>query len=141
MCTNLFCFFYLAPSGSSGSGGVSFSPSLVSGPSSGGGGEWLDPQFFCSCPSGTFGSRCEKGRWCKTSEGGGSSISSSSDYLRISQQNSESNSGDGEVCKHHGECEDGPSGPICWCSGGYTGATCQLDIVRILTMHKAITLF
>lgn len=109
----LFFWFLLASQGTSG---VSFSPSLVAG------GEWNEPQFFCQCPSGTFGSRCERGRWCKNSE-------------QTSQQNGISGDptlnvdGDGAICKHHGECEDGPSAPICWCIGGYTGATCQLDIV------------
>lgn len=101
-----------APAGTPGSG-ISFSPSLVAT------GDWQDPQFFCHCPEGTFGSRCERGRWCKSTDG--SSGVSSSYYGSIS-------SGESEICKHHGECEDGPSGPICWCTGGYTGATCQLDI-------------
>lgn len=81
--------------------GVSFSPSLASS-----GGDWTssEPQFYCTCPPGTYGSRCERGRWCR-------SDSSTSD-----------------LCLHQGECEDGPSGPLCWCSGGYTGGHCQLDI-------------
>jgi len=80
--------------------GISFSPSLVSGNG------FQEPQFYCHCPPGTFGSRCERGRWCKNSD-------------RL---------GESEVCRHHGECEDGPAGHICWCTGGYTGSTCQLDI-------------
>ncbi|XP_035710399.1 fat-like cadherin-related tumor suppressor homolog isoform X3 [Folsomia candida] len=109
--------------------GASFSPSLVS--SSGAGGEWLsEPQFLCLCPPGTFGSRCERGRWCKNSEMGGTDSLSTADLVRLSSDSGVGGGDDGreEVCKHHGECEDGPSGPICWCAGGYTGATCQLDI-------------
>lgn len=101
--------------------------------SSGAGGEWLsEPQFLCLCPPGTFGSRCERGRWCKNSEMGGTDSLSTADLVRLSSDSGVGGGDDGreEVCKHHGECEDGPSGPICWCAGGYTGATCQLDIVR-----------
>jgi hypothetical protein len=116
-----------APAGASGIG-ISFSPSLVAGR------EWLEPQFFCQCPVGTTGSRCERGRWCKNSESlvsGGHGLGSSS-YIGGDYIGSVVPEGESEICKHQGECEDGPSGPICWCTGGYTGATCQLDIVRIL---------
>ncbi|CAG7823399.1 unnamed protein product [Allacma fusca] len=78
---------------------ISFSPSLV-------GGDHQEPQFFCHCMDGTFGFRCERGRWCKNSEIYGES----------------------EVCNRRGDCEDGPIGPICWCEKGYTGMDCRTDI-------------
>lgn len=102
-----------APAGTPGSG-ISFSPSLVAT------GDWQDPQFFCHCPEGTYGSRCERGRWCKSQDGGSAGYYGGGGLM--------GGSGEGDVCQHHGECEDGPSGPICWCTAGYTGATCQLDI-------------
>lgn len=64
------------------SAAISFSPSLVNGNNH-------EPQFYCNCVDGTFGQRCERGKWCKNSD----------------------SVGDSEICSHRGECEDGPTGP------------------------------